>query len=205
MCPIVLGMNRKRRRKCRCCGELYTPDRRNAGHQRYCARPTCREVSRHVSQQRWQSKTVNRDYHGKRDHCARVRAWRQAHPGYWRKRGVALQDLFPSQAVDAARVVFGLNAALPELPAPSGLVLSSSSVPQCPDSEQVKPCAALTTDMAQDLPLQDLYLSQDPLFVGLIAILTDALQEDMAPVMARLQTRGRAILRNGSGIVPKGV
>ena len=54
--------------------------------------------------------------------------------------------------------------------------------------------------------LQDVCLAQHPLFVGLVAILTGALQDDMAPVLARLQTRGQAILGKGSPVATmKGV
>ncbi len=54
--------------------------------------------------------------------------------------------------------------------------------------------------------LQDLYLSQHSLVVGLVALLTDTLQEDMAPVLAQLQTRGQAILGKGFSVAPtKGV
>lgn len=60
---------------------------------------------------------------------------------------------------------------------------------QYPAAEQDK------YSLAQQLgALQDLYMSQHSLVVGLIAVLTDALQDDMAPVLAQLQTRGQAIL-----------
>jgi hypothetical protein len=43
--------------------------------------------------------------------------------------------------------------------------------------------------------LQETWRAQPPLLVGLIAYLTGtALQEDMAPVMRRLITRGQALL-----------
>ena len=54
--------------------------------------------------------------------------------------------------------------------------------------------------------LQDLYLSQQSLVVGLVALLTDTLQEDMVPVLAQLQTRGQAILGKVSPVASmKGV
>lgn len=67
-------------------------------------------------------------------------------------------------------------------------------------------CAAQSTATEQDThkltpqidALQDLYLSQHSMVVGLVAFLTDALQEDIAPVLAQLQTRGQAILGKGS-------
>ena len=52
-------------------------------------------------------------------------------------------------------------------------------------------------------PLQDDWLMQSPLFVGLMSQLTDALQDEMAAQMVRLQTRGQQILRKGPGIEPE--
>jgi len=47
----------------------------------------------------------------------------------------------------------------------------------------------------EDLALQETWRAQPPLLVGLIAHLTGtALQEEMAPVMRRLITRGQALL-----------
>ena len=176
-------MKLERRRKCRHCGELYTPDRCNAHHQRYCAQDACRAASKRASQQRWQSKPTNRDYHGKRDHCARVRAWRQAHPGYWRKRGHALQDFIQPQVVDSQQVASGLNATPPAL---AEVTLTVPFVTQITAIEGFNVCHDQATTVPLNAPLQDLYLSQHPLFVGLISILTDALQEDIAPVTALL-------------------
>lgn len=53
---------------------------------------------------------------------------------------------------------------------------------------------------AQGDALQDFCLAQHPLFVGLVSILTDTLQDDMALFLARLQTRGQAILGRGSPV-----
>ena len=54
--------------------------------------------------------------------------------------------------------------------------------------------------------LHDLYLSQHSMVVGLVAMLTDALQEDIDPVLAQLQTRGQAIMGKGSPVATmKGV
>ena len=159
-------MKRKRRRKCRCCGALYRPDYRNEFHQRYCDQPACRIASRHVSQRRWLSRPKNRDYHCGSGHVDRVRAWRKTHPGYWRAKPAALQDLCSSQVVNPQ-------------PDPPELVAENSSKAR---------------------PLQDLCLAQDPLFVGFMAILTDTLQEDIAPLVARFQSHGQLILRKGPGI-----
>ena len=75
-------MGQERRRTCASCGESFVPDPRNARHQRYCAQPACRAVSKRASQAKWLAKPENRNYHRGAAAVARVRAWRQAHPGY---------------------------------------------------------------------------------------------------------------------------
>jgi hypothetical protein len=56
-------------------------------------------VSRQDSQQRWIKKTGNGAYHSGPEHVARVKAWREANPGYWRKQEVA--DGSPQMSADA--------------------------------------------------------------------------------------------------------
>lgn len=79
-------MGRIIRKKCKHCNRLFIPDARNAKRQHYCHRSACRMASKKESQRRWQQKPENQDYFRGADHCARVRRWRKAHPGYW-KRG----------------------------------------------------------------------------------------------------------------------
>lgn len=93
-------MSKRRRRKCRNCGELFRPDPRNLRHQRYCAELACRRASKAASQQRWLAKADNRDYFQGPENVARVRAWRAAHPGYWRQPRPALQEHSLAQATE---------------------------------------------------------------------------------------------------------
>lgn len=97
-------MKSRRRRNCRHCRELFQPDRRNLRHQKYCAKPQCRQVSHATSQHRWFGKPANRDYFRGPVNVERVRRWRAAHPGYWRrattKPSPALQDDFRAQAIE---------------------------------------------------------------------------------------------------------
>ena len=79
-------MSTRKRRKCRNCGKLFRPDPRNVRHQRYCSASTCRRASKAASQRRWLSKAANREYFRGPEQVARVRAWREAHPGYARNR-----------------------------------------------------------------------------------------------------------------------
>lgn len=96
-------MIKRRRRKCRNCGALFRPDPRNLRHQRYCSQPACRRASKAASQQRWLAKSANRDYFRGPVHVERVRAWRAAHPGYWRQSRAALQDHSSRQVPDTER------------------------------------------------------------------------------------------------------
>ena len=85
-----------RTRKCQQCKTVFVPDPRCVKRQRYCAPPACRKASKAASQQRWHQKPANRDDCTGPTHVERVRAWRQAHPGYWRRKRSkpphALQD-----------------------------------------------------------------------------------------------------------------
>lgn len=86
---------RTRRRKCKHCGMLFSPDPRNAGRQRYCSQPECRKASKASSQKRWLQKPQNQDYFRGPYNVKRVQLWRKDHPGYWRRKPVkpnALQD-----------------------------------------------------------------------------------------------------------------
>lgn len=78
---------KRKRRKCRHCGELFRPDPRNLRHQRFCSKIPCRRASKAESQRRWLAKPDNRDYFRGPENVERVRAWRAAHPGYWRRPG----------------------------------------------------------------------------------------------------------------------
>ena len=53
-------MMRRRRRKCRHCGQLFRPDPRNLRHQRYCSARACRRASKAASQRRWLAKAARR-------------------------------------------------------------------------------------------------------------------------------------------------
>ena len=98
---------RNRRSKCLSCRQLFKVDARNRGRQRYCSKPHCRRVSKARSQQHWLQQPVNQNYFRDADNAARVRAWQEAHPGYWRQttryKGRTLQDPCRTQAVEPAK------------------------------------------------------------------------------------------------------
>jgi hypothetical protein len=93
-----------RRRKCRHCKQLFVPDPRNRYHQRFCSQPRCQQVRKATQQRVWSQRPVNRDYWRGPEEVERVRQWRRAHPGYW-KRGA-------KRTSDALRVVSSSEAAL---------------------------------------------------------------------------------------------
>lgn len=160
------------RSKCLHCNVSFVPDRRNQGRQRYCSAPDCRRVSKRQSQARWLGKPGNADYFKGPSHGERVRRWRAAHPGYWKRSGSPRckkpEPLDTTQPVDHQRTV--PSAALGALQ---------------------DPCPA---------PLQDLWEPYPPVLVGLIALQTGAaLQEDIRCHLDRVRQKGLAILRQGAG------
>ncbi|MEI6314805.1 MAG: hypothetical protein WCO89_08050 [Syntrophus sp. (in: bacteria)] len=154
-------MKRRGARKCKHCRQLFLPDYRNRDRQEYCNRPACRQAHRSESQRRWLAKPENRNHFKGSENVDRVQRWREAHPGYWRRGRVALQDDCGTQTAAAKAVT------------------------------------------PTETPLQDDCLKAHPLIVGLISHFSGALQDDIAPFMERLQTKGQMILGRGPGIEPK--
>ena len=95
-------MKAKTKYKCLHCNELHLADYRNRGRQCYCPKPDCRRASKARSQARWLSKPDNKDHFRGRENCERVRQWRQAHPGYWRKKKSVVSE--PLQEACSAQV-----------------------------------------------------------------------------------------------------
>jgi hypothetical protein len=100
-------MASKRMNKCRICGDLFAVEPRNRQRQKYCAKRECKVAGKASRQRRWASKPENRDYFCGPDQVQRVRDWRAAHPGYWRRMrragGDTLQDALVTQAIDVQR------------------------------------------------------------------------------------------------------
>lgn len=176
-------MTRTRQRKCRCCGQLYEPDPRNRYHQRYCRQPACRQASKTASQQRWRASPKGKDYFRGLANRQRVKAWRQAHPGYWRKRGQksrVLQDRGLSQAIVLPADTFTSPRALQD---------HCLSQPLVPPGDKVILTRAL----------QDIIYTQGLVLTGLISQLTDsALQENIALTTRRLVLLGQQIQGSSS-------
>jgi hypothetical protein len=81
-------MDREKQDPCVNCGQAFVPDRRNARHQRYCGSAACKAASKRASQAKWLAK--NLDYHRGPEAVARVKAWRQEHPGYSHRKPAPL-------------------------------------------------------------------------------------------------------------------
>jgi len=169
-------MGQERRRTCVSCGESFAPDPRNTRHHRYCTQPACRAASKRASQAKWLAKPENRDYHRGPAAVARVRAWRQAHPGYSRRKtAVPVTDpalLQADPALAASAVQGACNSPQGSLPIPAG--------------------AALQDVMGS--PLQEILAAQPYVLIGLISHLWDcALQEEIVCAGTRLLQLGRDI------------
>ncbi|MHB0991533.1 MAG: hypothetical protein ACYC0M_09685 [Burkholderiales bacterium] len=102
--------------KCLFCEKLFRADRRNAKHQKYCSEPDCRKASKAASQRAWLAKSDNQDYFSGPENVARVQAWREIHPGYWRRPVEqrlaeldALQDVLMAQPVETTQDSVNLN------------------------------------------------------------------------------------------------
>ena len=93
-----------KRKKCCNCKDLFVPDPRNIKRQQYCSKPQCRKASKADSQQRWLQKPENQDYFCGPENVTRVQLWREANPGYWRRKRKnnkdALQDRLISQPTE---------------------------------------------------------------------------------------------------------
>jgi hypothetical protein len=135
-------MGREGRRTYLNCAESFTPDARNARHQRYCSAPPCQAASQRASQAKWLAKPENRNYHRGPAAVARVRAWRQAHPGDSRRKARV--------PVDAATLPAAPLA--PPMPGPTPAVSASQVACNATDPAPRPPLQA-----ASDRPLQDVF------------------------------------------------
>lgn len=77
-----LPAKRVRRRRCRWCGELFTPDPRTKDRQRYCSRLECQRKRQRLNETTWRIKNPDcLDYQRKQS-----RLWHKNHSDYSRKR-----------------------------------------------------------------------------------------------------------------------
>jgi hypothetical protein len=144
---------------------LYDPDHRNVTRQRFCSKPDCRQASKAEAQQRWRQKPDNLDYFKGKAHVERVRQWRLAHPGYWRRKAPEVNE--------------------------TSNTLQETLTPKGHENQSVE--AVLPSD--QNDALQDSFFMQPAVFIGLISHLTGhTLQENIEVTIRRLQQLGGDIL-----------
>jgi hypothetical protein len=92
-----------------------------------CSKPACRKESKAQSQRRWLQSPENQNYFRGPENRQRVKDWRKANPGYWRKKKsstqVPLQEVFqaqiaqneeliPKKAPDALQDLFSMQPAV---------------------------------------------------------------------------------------------
>jgi hypothetical protein len=90
--------------KCQHCGEFFEVDARNRSRQRYCRKAPCRKASAVESRRRWLSQPDNANYFRGQANVLRVQAWREAHPGYWRRANRRRQDALQETLITQAPV-----------------------------------------------------------------------------------------------------
>lgn len=165
-------MNSKSTFKCLHCNEIHRCEPRNRGRQRSCPALACRRAAKAQSQREWLSRPENENYFRGADNCERVRQWRKAHPGYWRKKTPASEGTLQDPLVAQSRS-------------------------QAIEHEMVGPQNSPSTLQEG---LQEICHLQPALLVGLVSVLTGhALQEDIALSVRSLLDRGKDILRTVPG------
>ena len=75
----------RRRRRCRFCGEFFSPDPRLKGRHYACSAPECQSERRKRNRTRWLSRHPG--YFSGR--YLKTRAWLEAHPGYLKRYRLA--------------------------------------------------------------------------------------------------------------------
>ena len=104
-----------RRRKCLSCRHVFSADYRNGHHQRYCSKLDCRKASKRASQRRWHRKTKNRSCDCGTERVAKVQAWRQRHPGYWKRKPKPISAPQPTDAQSVNPEERSHNATTPQI------------------------------------------------------------------------------------------
>ena len=167
--------------KCLHCREFFLPSPNNRRTQQYCSKAECRKASRAAAQAKWLSKAQNRCYFRGPENVERVRAWRECHPGYWRKKGLARQDALQDLAPTELSPTEPVRVNEMELLAGDFSVCESSTPPGSG-------------------ALQDLAGVQVPLLAGVVSLLIgDALQDRFALFARELVDRGKRVLSSSSG------
>lgn len=73
---------RQRQKRCKSCRELFQPNSRTKGKQRYCSKPECQAIRQKKNEKDWRKRNpdcVEYQYQ-------QTRQWNNAHPDYSRQR-----------------------------------------------------------------------------------------------------------------------
>jgi hypothetical protein len=73
---------RRRRKDCQCCGELFDPDPRTQGKQKYCSKESCQSYRQRQNEYRWLADNSD----GLAYQQELTKRWYKAHPEYSRER-----------------------------------------------------------------------------------------------------------------------
>lgn len=161
------------------------PDPRSRRWQEFCSNEECRKASKAARQARWVAK--NRDYWRGKEHVERVRAWRARNPGY-SKRGAGAETA-------GVRAEKRRGQAQKEHGAVGKRERANGKGALQDDWKGALALKKCVPTKEKDVALQDDWVPDDPLLVGLIAMVTKgALQDDMALVCRDLIAKGREIL-----------
>ena len=85
-----------RRRHCKCCRELFEPDRRSSGKQRYCSKLECQAIRQRANEKDWVSRNLE-------PVAIQKRKWQQKHPGYSNQRREAKPELAEQNRQDTQK------------------------------------------------------------------------------------------------------
>jgi len=72
----------KRRKRCVCCNDLFTPNPRTKGKQKYCSNPECQTTRQRKNEKNW--RMLNPDCLA--DQLEQSRQWHKNHPDYSQTR-----------------------------------------------------------------------------------------------------------------------
>jgi hypothetical protein len=118
--------HRKSTRCCAQCGQAFSINPRLGRRHRYCAKLACQRVRRAANLRRWLKRNGGRSYYRGQANGDRVRHWRAAHPGYWRRGRHAKAAKFGAVAskrlAAAARLVALQNSIDADLALKIGLI-----------------------------------------------------------------------------------
>lgn len=79
---ICLPKRQARRKRCFCCGELFDPDPRSKGKQRYCSKAECQTTRQRQNELDWRVRNPDCLAEQYKQTCL----WYKAHPDYSRQR-----------------------------------------------------------------------------------------------------------------------